>query len=247
MGKSKIEWLKHPDGSQGYSINPVKGLCPVACDYCYARAMYKRFKWDETIRFDWSVVNDLAKIKKPSRIFWGSTIELFGKWIDPSWMRLILDYIKDYCPQHTHIFLTKQPQNLIKYSPFLNNCWVGVSATNQDMYDSAVYHLNRIDTKVKFISLEPLLSKIHLPNYKDVDWIIIGSQAPFSIKTFPKWEWIKEIIEACDKTNTPVFLKNNLRLPKYSCEGALPFYKKVGGTMKLRQDIPLEVINENGI
>jgi protein gp37 len=129
----------------------------MACDYCYARAMYKRFKWDEKIRFDWSVANDIAKIKEPSRIFWGSTIELFGKWIDPAWMRLIFDYIKEYCPQHTHIFLTKQPQNLIQYSPFPENVWVGYSATNPDMFINGLKYMSQIKATVKFVSLEPLL------------------------------------------------------------------------------------------
>ena len=53
MSKSRIEWLRDPiTGKQGFSINPVKGLCPVACkdndgkEYCYARRMYKRFKWN---------------------------------------------------------------------------------------------------------------------------------------------------------------------------------------------------------
>ncbi len=29
MGKTDIEWCN-------FSINPVKGLCPVGCSYCYA-------------------------------------------------------------------------------------------------------------------------------------------------------------------------------------------------------------------
>ena len=48
MNKTKIEWTD-------YTINPVKGLCPMACSYCYARAMYKRFRWNPEIRYDdWS-------------------------------------------------------------------------------------------------------------------------------------------------------------------------------------------------
>jgi len=235
VNKSRIEWTD-------YTINPVKGLCPMACDYCYARAMYKRFKWDGTIRFDWSVANDIAKIKEPSRIFWGSTIELFGSWIDPAWMRLILDYIKEYCPQHTHIFLTKQPQNLIQYSPFPDNVWIGFSANNPDMFINGLKYMTQIKSTVKFVSLEPLLdwnSFIGYNAWELLNWVIIGAKSPYSIKTFPKWEWIENIINDCDKNNTPVFLKNNLRLPKYNCEGAMPFYKKhPTGTMELRQEFP---------
>ena len=86
---------------------------------------------------------------------------------------------------------------------------------------------------------EPLLGKIHPSFTEFVDWAIIGAQSPYSEKTFPKWEWVKEIIEACDKASIPLFLKNNLRLPKLSCEGGMPFYKRhPSGTMELRQEFP---------
>ncbi|KKK64868.1 hypothetical protein LCGC14_2979890, partial [marine sediment metagenome] len=75
MPKTKIEWTDH-------SINPVKGYCPEACYYCYARAMYDRFGWDKTVRFEPEVLLSLQKIKVPSRIFVGSTMELFGEWIE---------------------------------------------------------------------------------------------------------------------------------------------------------------------
>jgi protein gp37 len=79
MQKSKIEWTD-------YTINPVKGLCPVACSYCYARRMYKRFKWDETIRMLEKPFGD--KFYKPGdRVFVGSTMDLFGDWIKPDWLK----------------------------------------------------------------------------------------------------------------------------------------------------------------
>ena len=35
MNKTKIEWVKNPDGTQGYTFNPITG-CLNNCDYCYA-------------------------------------------------------------------------------------------------------------------------------------------------------------------------------------------------------------------
>jgi len=138
MQHSKIEWLRDPTtGKLGFSINPVKGLCPMACkdnqgkSYCYARRMYERFKWNPTIRFDW----EFNPPKKPSKIFVGSTMELFGKWIPDSWLRNIFNFCSQWS-EHTFIFLTKQPQNLIKWSPFPENVWLGVSVCNDKMLDS---------------------------------------------------------------------------------------------------------------
>ena len=155
MNKTKIEWCD-------YTLNPVKGLCPMACPYCYARAMYKRFKWNPEIRFEADVLWDNVPRSKPAKIFMGSTIELFGDWIKPEWLEAIFQFARIYDDLHTFIFLTKQPQNLIKFSPFPENCYVGVSATNQQQLDNAVKYLKEVEATVKFISFEPLLERINL-------------------------------------------------------------------------------------
>ena len=216
MNKTKIEWCD-------YTINPIKGLCPVDCkdnqgkSYCYARAMYKRFKWNPEIRFE-GVVNlsvELLRIKQPSKIFVGSTMELFGDWIDSHWMDIIFEATRLYS-QHTFIFLTKQPQNLTKWSPFPDNCWVGVSATETRMALEACLKLGDIEASVRFLSLEPMLHSINLPytllETCHIDWIIIGAQTPYNQKTAPKLSWVQEILVAASNAdNIPVFMKNNLQ------------------------------------
>ena len=211
MSRTKIEWCD-------YTINPIKGLCPMACSYCYARAMSKRFKWNTEIRFNprwWADVDS----RKPRRYFVGSTMELFGEWIPDEWIENIL-YRARLMDAHIFIFLTKQPQNLRKWSPFPDNCWVGVSATNAETTYTAMDELSKVNATVKFISFEPLLSQINGGEcegerldglkYAGINWVIIGRQTPASKKTEPKVEWIKEIVEAADKAHVPVFLKDNL-------------------------------------
>ena len=214
MGKTRIEWVKNLDGSQGYTINPVKGLCPVACSYCYARRLYDRFKWNPEIRFE-PMVN---LPKKPSRIFVGSTMELFGEWIDAFWLDSIFRTVRDN-PQHTFIFLTKRPENLIKWNPFPENCWVGVSATSHNELADRWGVMRQVNAFVKFVSLEPFLDWAdapHRPIYAEgiansgIQWLIIGSQTPMSEKTLPKREWVDEIILATDKAGIPVFIKEPL-------------------------------------
>jgi len=157
MQKSRIEWTD-------YTVNPVKGLCPMDCkdnqgkSYCYARAMYKRFKWNPEMRFDPAVFNNLPR--KPAKVFVGSTMELFLPECE-AWLGKTLDLIKPY-KWLTFQFLTKQPQNLIKWSPFPSNCYVGVSATNQHQFDEAVKYLKEVEATVKYISLEPLLERINI-------------------------------------------------------------------------------------
>lgn len=38
MNKTQIEWVRNPDGSLGYTFNPITG-CLNNCDYCYARKL----------------------------------------------------------------------------------------------------------------------------------------------------------------------------------------------------------------
>jgi len=216
MSRTKIEWVKNQDGTQGRTVNPVKGLCPVACSYCYARAMYKRFKWNPKIRYDPDAFKGLPS--KPSRVFVGSTMELFGSWVERDWWHMIMAKCLSRS-QHTFIFLTKQPQNLPDKFP--DNCWVGVSVTTEVQLRPAIWKLSDIQCNKRFLSLEPLLGPVFsqvLPAEwdTDIDWIIIGQQTPIRKETTPKIEWIKEIVEAADNAEIPVFIKNNLWDTLYS-------------------------------
>ena len=207
------------------------------CSYCYVRRLYKRFKWNPEIRFDSSVFTDLINVPDDSRIFVGSTFELFTDQIPDSWRELIVFNVKLF-PKLTFIFLTKCPQNLAKWSPFSKNCWVGVSATNKAQFSNALYPLKDIKATVKFISFEPLLERIELPcvigNPLEVaSWVIIGQQTPISAKTQPKIEWVQRIVEAADKAAIPIFLKYNL-------VGAIPidkpFYRQNSDGWAIRQE-----------
>lgn len=269
---SKIEWLRDPiTGKPGYTINPVKGLCPVGCSYCYARRLYKRFHlykdgtpnptWDYAIRYDENVMLDQIP-DKPSRIFVGSTIELFGEWVKPEWLEDIFSRCRDYLYQgekHTFIFLTKRPENLSKWSPFPENCWVGVSATNAEMFITAGYAIKNVNAAVKFISVEPFLEWQHgeigfiatMLRRWGINWLIIGQQTPVKASTSPKVEWVREIVEAADINSIPVFLKDNLRplfIPE-DCRQPNALMDDIfwaNEKAKLRQEFPVVLAERRG-
>jgi len=236
MQKTRIEWCD-------YSINPVKGLCPMACSYCYARRMYKRFKWNPEVRYDETLLTYEHKPQFPdgSVVFVGSTMELFGHWIDPKWLSDVFHDCWSRYPKVTFIFLTKQPQELKKWSPFPRNCWVGCSATNSEQAIRAMTELDFVDASVKFLSMEPLLSsdgytKWEYISFKKINWLIIGQQTPINAKTLPRIKDIQHILQGADNAGVSVFLKSNLR-------GFLPFrqHYKVDYHDKcysLRQDFP---------
>jgi len=240
-----IEWCQNPDGSLGWVWNPITG-CLNGCPYCYARKLadtrleklylsnnnvaplpheeiglvrgdpfYPRF-WPERL----TELTPFNHELKPRGIFTCDMSDLFGKYVRGEWIEQVMKVIKDH-PEHRFYLLTKQPQSLADYSPFPDNCWVGVSVTNQEMFYEACYQLKNIKAKVKYLSFEPLLNFEPLPEVLTwstwiqnwlwtggISWVILGAQTKPTV--MPKIEWVEEIVEACDKAKIPVFLKDSL-------------------------------------
>lgn len=271
MNKTKIEWVQNPDGTQGFTWNPitgclnhVNGLCKGGGFPCYAYKLangrlrqrylananvaditqrlrdpnsslwdkvatdpfYPRF-WPE--RF-WGLYNCSSELCKPRGIFVCDMSDLFGIGIPEEWTKAVLTDIKNN-PRHRFYLLTKQPQNLIKFSPFPDNCWVGVTATNNTMLDKAMLGLADIVASKRFISFEPLLLpvKFSQEDAELVDWVIIGAQTRPAV--YPKIEWVREIVDAADKADIPVFLKDNL-LPLFRSIQ----HEKLGGVFEVFLD-----------
>jgi len=172
---------------------------------------YPRF-WPERILQPAKGLSAYLKTKRKG-IFVCDMSDLFGIGIPEDWTRQVLEQIKVFS-QHRFYLLTKQPQNLIKFSPFPPNCWVGVTATNWLAFSDALGHLATVKAKVKFLSFEPLLERIQFDMMQEllfprvINWVIIGAQTkPYKP---PKIEWVREIVEAADRAGIPVFQKNNL-------------------------------------
>lgn len=140
---------------------------------------YPRF-WEEKL-------NDgiFSLGRKAKGIFVCDMGDLFGIGVPEDWTRQILAVCRMSCyQQHRFYLLTKQPQNLIKFSPFPENCWVGVTATNQESYYDGVSNIAKVEAKVKFVSFEPLLEQINggecaeecrLDSIDEFDWLVIGA------------------------------------------------------------------------
>ena len=200
----------------------------------------KAFPYQFTPHFYPERIRELCKIPAGSKVFVCSMGELFGE--NHEWTEEVLLAIENH-PELTFQVLTKQPQNLEQFSPFPNNCWVGVSATDFHLSARALYRgLDGIKADVKFLSFEPLLGDVNIlaADFKNTgaNWAIIGQQTPAKKSTEPKPFWIGEIVNACNKSKTPVFLKNNL-IPMIDELPDNCFTKTLSGDMNLRQEMPV--------
>ena len=204
MNRTKIEWAD-------YTINPIKGMCKNDCFYCYAKAMYKRFKWNKEIIYNPDAFCDVGKAPFGSKIFVGSMHDIFGDWIEKDIIEIIISWTKIY-PKHTFIFLTKNPRRYLEFK-FPKNCWLGetIDGLNPDP-DATVSHGKLSDNNIEFVSFEPLLGDM-LPCDNCFDWIIIGGLTGGYKYKRPD-ENIKEIIKGARKFNIPIFIKDNLKWPE---------------------------------
>jgi len=225
--------IKETIGYADYSWNPI---ATGTRDEVKEEAMEK-LEDPFYLRFWPSRLEEPMKLNKPSRIFVCDMGDLFGDGIPEQWTGSVIDYIEACIlpglASHTFLLLTKQPQNLAKWSPFPDNCEVGISVTRNNQLDNALECLKQIEATVKFISFEPLLER--MPNeglVNHINWVIIGATTGSKKDLLelqqkypglalvqwgrkwtlqPKVERVKEIIEAADKAGIPVFLKDNLK------------------------------------
>jgi protein gp37 len=213
MQHTKIEWLRSEDGRPGYSWNPIKGICPVGCWYCYARSIYRRFKLDPKPWLDIAELNMTVETHRTcKRIFVCSTFELFHPVADGQMRDYIFDVIQRRLDL-TFIILTKMPERIDRAMP--DNVWLGTSITIPDEANDRLKALYLIKANIKFISFEPLLGSLDSTDFPHVagefDWVIVGRLTGHGHQTDPRFWWVKNIVNICREFRVPVFLKNNLK------------------------------------
>lgn len=190
MNKTDIEWCYGPDGSQGYTWNPVTGCSPASpgCDNCYASRIANRFKGTAAFPDGFNVklhperLDEPRKLKKPSRIFVCSMSDIFHPDIPDEFIERIFKVMRE-CPQHTFFVLTKRPERMLGWnlcicsndSPakmgqvpryvsnwFAPNIWLGVSAENQEQANKRIPVLLDLKVAHRFVSVEPMLGQIEI-------------------------------------------------------------------------------------
>lgn len=152
----------------------------------------------------------------PSRVFVSSMGDLFGEWVPEAWIQEVFEACKR-APQHTYLFLTKNPQRYLDMGhagklPMEQNFWYGTTITSPETEYFAASCVNT------FLSIEPLLEPFYpddcdgFRRLGEPRWIIIGAMTgPGSKHNQPKREWIEAIVEAAVSVEIPVFMKDSLK------------------------------------
>ncbi len=220
---SKIEWTDH-------TFNPWTGCTNVSpgCDHCYAEAWSKRsghVKWGNNPRkrttdaywkapFMWQSKADefSAKHGRRQRVFCASLADAFDNQAEKTWRSDLFDVIRQ-TRGLDWLLLTKRPQNIAKMLPpdwgneGYPNVWLGFTAEDQTRYDQRWKHLAAVPAAVRFVSYEPAIGPLRLPDVgMQPDWLICGGESGHGARPMDP-QWARDIIGDCELHGVAPFFK----------------------------------------
>ncbi|MFB6319894.1 DUF5131 family protein [Saccharicrinis sp. FJH54] len=210
MNSSKIEWTES-------TWNPITGCTKISdgCKNCYAERMAKRLyamgtpKYSNAFRLTLhpDVLDEPYSWKSPRTVFVNSMSDLFHEDVPISFIKKIFKVMNEN-PHHTFQVLTKRENRLFEFSDQLTwtkNIWMGVTVESK-LHTNRIAALRETGAKVKFLSLEPLLTQLPYLNLKDIDWVIVGGESGPKARPIEK-EWVIEIKNMCEDQKVPFFFK----------------------------------------
>ena len=209
--KSHIEWTE-------FTWNPTTGCSKISsgCKYCYAEAMAKRLKAIGTRGYENGFELTLLperltqplKRKKQTIYFVNSMSDLFHEGIPYEYIDRIVDVIKQ-TPQHIYQVLTKRSSKMLDYFSSRHvpkNMWLGVTVENIKHGVPRIADLQSINTKVAFLSCEPLLEDIGLLDLKNIHWVIVGGESGKHARPMQE-SWAESIRSQCNQAGVAFFFK----------------------------------------
>ncbi|MGH9321138.1 MAG: DUF5131 family protein [Vicinamibacteria bacterium] len=210
MALSSIEWTEA-------TWNPVTGCDKISpgCKFCYAERMAKRLQDMGQPRyqngFGLTLHEDILELpllwKKPRLIFVNSMSDLFHRRVPERFIRDAFS-VMGRASWHQFQVLTKRSDRLLEMSPSIawpENVWMGVSVEQQH-YVTRVEHLRQTGAAIKFLSLEPLLGRLHGLNLRGIDWVIVGGESGPGARPMEE-KWVLDLKAQCRSAGVPFFFK----------------------------------------
>ena len=208
---SRIEWTER-------TWNPTTGCTKVSpgCVNCYAEVMARRLKAIGVAGYEngfelaihHNRLEQPLERKRPTVYFVNSMSDLFHKDVPDEFLDKVFDTIRR-TPQHTYQILTKRALRLPRYFASREcprNAWLGVSVENRRKGLPRIDELRKVDARVRFLSVEPLLEDLGPFDLTGISWCIVGGESGHRARPM-KPEWVKSVKRQCDRANVPFFFK----------------------------------------
>jgi protein gp37 len=210
MKNSKIEWTE-------MTWNPSIGCSKISegCKFCYAESMAIRLQSMKTPgyenAFKFRIMPERLEypmaIKKPTMFFVNSMSDLFHEEMPFSFLDKVFDVIR-LTPEHTYQILTKREKILESYFAdrlVPENAWLGVTVESHSR-KNRIEVLRGVNSKIRFLSIEPLLNDIGELNLHEIHWVIVGGESGHKSRPM-KPEWAINIQKQCEEQNVSFFFK----------------------------------------
>jgi protein gp37 len=232
---SAIEWTDS-------TFNPWIGCTKIspACDHCYAEALmdkrHHRVEWGgersrtspgnwlQPRRWQKQAAAFRAEHGRRQRVFCSSLADVFDNQVPTEWRDDLWSLIRD-TPDLDWQLLTKRPQNIGKMLPAFwgdvkGHVWLGTTVEDQKRADLNIPHLLQHDSAIRFISAEPLLGPLQIPEYMpnplwngldswkqpEINWVIAGGESgPQARPSHP--DWFRSLRDQCAAAGVPFLFK----------------------------------------
>ncbi len=208
---SKIEWTDA-------TWNPIIGCSKVSagCKNCYAEVMARRlqsmgieaYKEGFKLKLMPDRLEEPLRKKKPTMYFVNSMSDLFHEKVPFEYIDKIMGIIEK-TPHHKYQILTKRALIMKEYfkdKKVLPNIWLGVTVENKKSGLPRIDILRGIESKIRFLSIEPLLEDLGDINLEGIHWAIVGGESGYNARPM-KEEWVLNIKKKCEEYNTAFFFK----------------------------------------
>lgn len=152
-----------------YAWDTIEG-CENTCWYCYARReVTKSYRTFEPKFFE-NRLNEPGEFAKPKKIFVNRLGDIMGDWVPQDWIQKVIEACKKY-PQHTYLFMTKNPQRYKEFQ-FPDNCVLGVTIESPEFWWRA--KVMEGITARKMASCEPLLGSFKGYDFSQFEYVVAG-------------------------------------------------------------------------
>lgn len=208
---SRIEWTEK-------TWNPTVGCTKISpgCRNCYALTMARRLQAMKTPGYEngFSLtllpdrLSDPTERKKPTVYFVNSMSDLFHERVPDAYIERVFDVISR-TPQHTYQVLTKRAARMERFCRTRRvpaNAWLGVSVEDRRYGLPRIDHLRRVDAKVRFLSVEPLLEDVGTLDLAGIHWVIVGGESGHQARQM-KEAWAESVRIQCEDQGVSFFFK----------------------------------------
>jgi protein gp37 len=180
MNQTEINWTE-------LTWNPASGCEAISagCKYCYAETLAENKRGTRAFPDGFGLtlrphkLAEPSRVKRPSLIFTNSMSDMFLEQITDDYRDRVFDAIRA-APRHRYQMLTKRPEVAARYfstRAVPDSVWLGVTVEHQ-LTIGRIDVLRRINAKVRFLSVEPMVGHVDLRDRLDgIHWVIGGGES----------------------------------------------------------------------